>query len=93
MIEMGLVVGLGLLVVLAKMSWKWKLRVISNPLSIDLLIFVLLTMVHWGTFSGVMVATVGALVCSIVLSIARRAVGYIDNGLYVRGWSDVSAKL
>lgn len=93
MLEMGIVVGLGLLVSLAKMNWKWRMRVLSNPLAMDIGVFAFLTMMHWGTFSGVMVATVGALFCSIVLSIARRAVGYIENGKYVRGFWDIEDKL
>ena len=93
MIEMGLVVALGLLVTLAKLPWKWKLRLVSNPLAVDVIVFVALTTIHWGTFSGVMVATVGALFCSIVLSIARKAIGHIDGNTYRRGWIDVSTRL
>lgn len=93
MIEMGIIVAFGLLIMLAKMSWRWKMRVISNPLLIDLCIFCILTVIHWGTFSGVMVAAVGALMCSVVLSIARKVVGHIDSGVYVRGYVDVSTKL
>jgi hypothetical protein len=93
MIEMGLVVALGLLVMLAKLPWKWKLRLVSNPVLVDLCVFCILTFLHWGTFSGVMVATVGALFCSIVLSIARKVVGYIDGNTYRAGWIDVSTRL
>ena len=93
MIEMGLVVGIGLLVTLVKMAWKWRMRVLSSPLLMDVLIFILLTILHWGTFSGVMVATVGALACSLVLSGARKLYGYIENGVYVPGYFDVSSKL
>lgn len=93
MLEMGIVVGLGLLVSLAKMSWKWRMWVLSNPLVMDIGVFAFLTMIHWGTFSGVMVATVGALFCSIVLSAARKCVGYYEHGKYVRGFWDVSDKL
>jgi hypothetical protein len=93
MIEMGIVVALGLLVTLAKLPWKWKLRLVSNPLVVDVTVFVALTTIHWGTFSGVMVATVGALFCSIVLSIARKVVGYIDGNTYRAGWIDVSSRL
>lgn len=93
MIEMGIVVSLGLLVILAKLPWRWKLRVISNSLAMDIAVFIVLTLIHWGTFSGVMVATVGALFTSIVLSCAKRAVGYIDGDRYYPGWFDVSNKL
>ena len=93
MIEMGIIVGIGLLVTLVKMSWRWRMRVLSNPLLLDVMIFVLLMLLHWGTFSGVMVATIGALTCSLVLSGARKLYGYIEDRRYVRGYFDVSSKL
>lgn len=93
MIEMGIIVGIGLLVTLCKMNWKWRMRLLSAPLMVDVIIFVALMLAHWGTFSGVMVATIGALTCSLVLSGARKMYGYIENGSYVRGYFDVSSKL
>lgn len=94
MISMGLVVALGLLVMLAKLPWRAKLWVVSHPIAMDTLIFVSMLMIHWGTFSGVMVATIGAFFCSIVLSLARRVIGHVDkDGRYVRGFCDVANKL
>ena len=93
MLEMGIVVGLGLLVTLVKLNWKWRMKILSNPLAMDIVVFVLLCFIHWGTYSGVMVATVGALFCSIVLSIARKCVGYIEDGRYVPGIWNVENKL
>lgn len=93
MIEMGIVVGIGLLVSLVKMSWMWRMRCLSYPLTIDIAIFIALVLLHWGTFSGVMVASVGALTCSLVLSGARKLYGHIDTGRYVPGYFDVSSKL
>ena len=93
MLEMGIVVGLGLLFIMAKMSWRWKLRFLSNPATIDVIVFIALTAIHWGTFSGVMVAAVGALFCSIVLSLGRWAFGYIEGGAYYPGIWDVRSKL
>lgn len=93
MLEMGLVVGLGLLFTLSKMSWPWKLRVLSNPVMMDVFIFIGLLMLHWGTFSGVMVATIGAFVCSMVLQAGRFLFGYMVDGKYVAGRIDVQHKL
>lgn len=93
MFEMGLVVGLGLLFSLGKMSWPWKLRVLSSPLVMDAIIFILLLMLHWGTFSGVMVATIGAFACSVVLSLGRWLVGYYNKGKYVPGKFNIEHKL
>lgn len=93
MLEMGIVVSIGLLVTLAKMPWRWKIRVMSNPVVMDIAVLVFLMLLHWGTFSGVMVATVGALGCSLTLSAARKLYGYVENGRYVPGYFDVSSKL
>lgn len=93
MIEMGIIVGIGLLVTLCKMNWKWRMRTLSNPLLLDVMIFLILTLLHWGTFSGIMVATIGALTCSLVLSGARKVYGFIKSGCYVPGYFDVSSKL
>lgn len=94
MIEMGLVVGLALLFTMAKMTWHWKLRILSNPLLVDIVIFTFLCLIHWGTFSGVMVATIGAMLCSLILTGGRKLYGYKDKrGNYVRGYFDVTDKL
>lgn len=93
MIEMGIVVGIGLIVMLARLSWRSKMMLMSNPLAVDVGVFVLLTVVHWGTFSGLMVAAVGALFCSITLSAARWLFGYCTNGTYKPGVFNVGDKL
>ncbi len=93
MIEMGVVVGIGLLVTLVKMSWQWRMHMLSSPLFMDALIFIGLLLIHWGTFSGVMVATVGAMTCSLTLSGARYLYGHVEKGVYVPGYFDVASKL
>src|SRR5574343_2028151 len=85
MIEMGLIVALGLSVTFFKLSWRNRLRMLSHPVLMDVAVFALLTMLHWGTFSGVMVATIGALVCSMMLSALRWAFGYMERGKHVPG--------
>ena len=93
MIESGIIVGLALLFTLAKMSWPWKLRVLSHPVLVDVFVFIGLVFLHWGTFSGVMVATIGAFMCSLVLSAGRWLYGYYENGKRVPGVFDISNKL
>lgn len=93
MLETGFLVALGLLVTLAKMPWRYKLWITSHPLAMDVIVFVLLTFLHWGTFSGVMAATVGALFCSVTISLARRIIGHVHNGQYVRGFLDCARRL
>lgn len=85
MIEMGIIVALGLIVTFCKLSWRNKLRMLSYPLLMDLAVFALLCFLHWGTYSGVMVATVGALTCSLLLAAGRWAFGYMAKGQYIPG--------
>lgn len=93
MIEMGIIVGIALLMSLAKMNWRWKLRVLAHPFIVDALVFLALLAVHWGTFSGVMVATIGAFACSVVFSIGRWLVGYASSKSYTPGVFDMGHKI
>lgn len=93
MISTGLVVCLGLMMWFAKCSWRWRMRILSYPLAIDIAVFSFLTALHWGTFSGVMAATAGALMCSLLLSLGRRMFGYIEDRKYYRGFMDVHERL
>lgn len=75
-IESGFIVAAGLLLAFYKMSWSQRMWILSRPLMMDIIIFVLLNMLHWGSFSGVMVAATGALICSGLISVGRWAYGY-----------------
>lgn len=93
MFEMGFAVGLGLLVIMFKCSWRIRLWMLSNPVKMDLAVFTVLTVLHWGTFSGVMAATIGALMVSIILTVGRKVYGYKIGKEYKRGMVDVSHHL
>lgn len=92
-IESGLIVAGGLMMTFTKCSWAVRMKMLSNPLFMDLLIFVFLTLIHWGTFSGVMVAAVGALVCSGLISLGRYSFGHIDGNVYHPGVRNIVDKL
>lgn len=93
MLELGVLVAAGLIVTFAKLPWKWRLWMLSHPVFMDILIFAALTLVHWGTFSGVMVAGIGAMFCSLTLSAGRWAFGHVEDGTYIRGHFDIAHKL
>lgn len=93
MIETGLVVALGLIVWWSNVGWRTRVWLTSNPLKVDIAIFTFLTVVHWGTFSGVMAATVGALVCSLFLKAARWAWGHRVKGKYMPGQWNIAHHL
>jgi len=84
-IESGVIVALGLLFAFLKCSWKVRMKMLSNPLAMDLIVFILLTVIHWGTFSGVMVASTGAMICSGMLTVGRWLFGYVKENKYYAG--------
>lgn len=91
MLLTGLMVFLAAALVLVKMPRRMMLRALSRPLLIDLAVSVIVLFIHWGTFSGVMAATVAGLLTSLGTSAARRLVGYIDKGRYHAGIINLDA--
>lgn len=92
-IESGVIVALGLLFTFFKCSWRARIRMLSYPLTMDIIIFILLNVIHWGTFSGVMVAATGALICSGMISVGRYFVGYTQDGKYYAGIFNIIGRL
>ncbi len=84
-IESGVIIFLGLLLLGLKLPVRVSLRLLGRPLALDISCSALAFLMHYGTFSGVMAAAVAGLMCSGFTSTARYAVGYIEHGNYVPG--------
>lgn len=84
-IESGVIVFLGLLLLGVKLPPKVSLRMLGYPLYVDLCASLLAYVMHMGTFSGVMAAAVAGLMCSGFTSMARYAVGYVKDEKYYPG--------
>lgn len=84
-IESGVIIFLGLLLLGAKLPRWLTMRALGQPFYLDLGCSVLAFVMHYGTFSGVMAAAVAGLMCSGFTSFARFAVGYIENDIYYPG--------
>lgn len=92
-IESGFIVAGGLLLTFWKCPWAWRMAMLSNPLFMDLLVFSFLTIIHWGTFTGVMVASLGALICSALVSLGRWLFGHIEDQVYQPGLRNIGQHL
>ena len=94
-IESGVIIFLGLLLLGFKLPLRTSLRLLGRPLALDFGVSALAFIMHYGTFSGVMAAAVAGLMCSGFTSAARYAVGYIRDGKYYPGkiWRINPAKL
>ena len=84
-IESGVIIFLGMLLLGVKLPRKVSLKLLGRPLALDLSVSVLAYVLHYGTFSGIMAAAVAGLMCSGFTSVARYAFGYIEKGVYTPG--------
>jgi hypothetical protein len=91
-IESGLIVALGLTFMWFKCPWKKRMWMLSNPLLMDVIVFIMLNILHWGSFSGVMVAATGSLICSGLITVGRKCLGHIDARIYYPGIWQVDAE-
>ena len=85
MFATGAAVFLALLLILAKLPRRWLLRLLHYDIALDVGVTLLVMFLHWGSFDGVMAATVAGLMTSFATSAAKRLLGYIRDGQYVPG--------
>ena len=85
MLTTGFTIFLGMALLLAKLPRRTMLRALKHDLLIDLSVSVLVLLIHWGTFSGVMAATVAGLLTSLATSGLKSLVGYADSEHYFPG--------
>lgn len=84
-IESGVIIFIGLLLLSLKLPAHVTLRALGRPFALDLTVSVLAFVMHWGTFSGVMAAAVAGLMTSGFTSVARYIFGYVKDGTYTPG--------
>ena len=85
MLMTGLMVFLGVALILAKLPRRMMLKALHHDVALDLTVSAIVLAIHFGTFSGVMAATVAGLLTSLATSGAKRLFGYIDGKNYVPG--------
>jgi nucleoside permease NupC len=91
MLTTGLMVFLGIALILAKLPRRLMLKALNHDVAIDLTVSAVVLAIHFGTFSGVMAATIAGLLTSLATSGAKRLFGYIDNKQYVPGVINLNA--
>jgi len=90
MLATGFMVFLGVALIFAKLPRRTMLRALKHDLAIDLMVSLIVLLIHWGTFSGVMAATVAGLLTSLATSGLKKMFGYIDGNYYVVGKFNLS---
>jgi len=85
MLSTGFMIFLGVMLLLIKLPRRLMLRLLKYDLMIDIVVSMLTLAIHWGTFSGVMAATVAGLLMSMATTGAKRLIGYVDGDVYFPG--------
>jgi NhaP-type Na+/H+ or K+/H+ antiporter len=91
MLGTGFLVFLGVALILWKLPRRLMLRALNHTIAIDLIVTVVTLVIHWGTFSGVMAATVAGLMTSLATSAMKRLIGYSDGKRYHPGVINLGA--
>jgi len=92
-IESGVLIFMGFLLLAWKLPLGLKLRLLAFPFTIDLVASFAAYVIHWGTFTGVMAAAVAGLMVSSCTSISRWMFGYIEKGAYQPGIVNLQNRL
>ena len=85
MFTTGLAIFLGLVFIFIKLPRRTMLRWLRYDILLDLAVTLIVLVVHFGTFSGVMAATFAGLLTSVGTSLAKRLFGYIQGDQYFPG--------
>lgn len=85
MLATGFTIFLGVTLLLTKLPRRAALRVLRHDLALDLMVTAAVLIIHWGTFSGVMAATVAGLLTSLATSGLKSLVGYCTADTYYPG--------
>ena len=84
-IESGIIVFVGLLLLFIKLPRIFALQLLGYPLALDVAVSVIAYALHWGSFTGVMAAAVAGLMCSGFTAVGRWAIGYKKGGRIIPG--------
>ena len=85
MFTTGLMIFLGVTFLLVKLPRRRMLKTLKHDVALDVAVTVAVLVIHFGTFSGVMAATIAGLLMSMATSSMKKLVGYIDGNTYYPG--------
>jgi hypothetical protein len=85
MLATGFTIFLGVTLLLVKLPRRTTLRLLKYDLALDLMVTAAVLIIHFGTFSGVMAATVAGLMMSLATSGLKSLIGYVDGNTYYPG--------
>jgi nucleoside permease NupC len=85
MFTTGITIFLGVTLILVKLPRRLMLRLLKHDIVIDVAVSAAVLSLHWGTFSGIMAATLAGLLTSVATTFLKRLFGHIDGNIYYPG--------
>ncbi len=85
MFTTGFAIFLGLVFIFIKLPRRTMLRCLRHDVVLDVAVTLIVLIIHFGTFSGVMAATFAGLLTSVGTSLAKKVFGYIKGEQYFHG--------
>ena len=89
MFATGFAVFLAMMLLLIKLPRRWALRLLHYDLVLDVAVTLAVLFIHFGTFSGVMAATVAGLMTSLFTTAVKRAFGSLSSKGYLPGYFNI----
>ena len=81
----GFVLVLSMVFLFIKLPRRMMFWLLGHALALDIFVTMLMTVIHWGTFTGLMAAAFAGLLCSIATTTARKLFGYTEGKRFVPG--------
>ena len=85
MLLTGLTVFLGVSLLLAKLPRRTMLKALKHEVAVDITVSAITLAIHWGSYEGIMAATIAGLLMSMATSAMKKLVGHIDGDMYYPG--------
>ena len=85
----GFTVFLAMMLLLAKLPRRWALRMLHYDLAVDCAVSLIVLFLHFGSFEGVMAATIAGLMTSLFTTAMKRAFGSLSSKGYVPGFFNI----
>lgn len=89
----GVIIFLGIGFIFYKLPWVTKLKLLNHDILLDIVVSVTVLIIHFGTMTGLMAATVAGLICAAVTGSMKKTYGYIKRGRYYPGVKDIRTKI
>lgn len=81
----GVIIFAGLALILVKLPRRLSLWLLGHGTWVDVFVTCTTLIIHWGTMTGLMSATVAGLCCALATSLGKYLFGYIKGDRYYPG--------